>query len=305
MIDFASATFGCELEIADADTSIVLPPGNTWCDKDGSIANSNGTGNDPKHQLNRYGGEIQVRPRQSPEELLYEVLEIYTLLGRVSFNYTTNLHVHIRVPGLRDDLYALKNIADYVHRYGKSMYQLIDPNHVPASREYPDSKALTGAMKRYKRRERSHHYMLAQHTVQAMMAARTVDYFVRSMIPHNDEGRPLTHLFTRPGVNLASLWRHDTIEFRFFTMSHDPNKLLSAFQWPLLMLEAVFMTNDPPARLLDEHPELVFQKFHPYDYDMDKIFQLTNLYHNTRRVAKHNYEKLIEDGVLTREELGI
>jgi hypothetical protein len=309
MINLEWATYGAELELADVDRSIVLPVGNKWCDKDGSICNSNGTANDPKAIFNRFGGEIQVAPANSPEELLETINSLYRILNVTSksFNFSTNLHVHIRVPGLDTDLAALKRIAEYVQTYGKHLFQMIEPNDPPVMGRYSTPEAYEGAYKRFKRRGHSHHYVVPKTVYKRMMEAQTPEQFWLAHAVKDKEGKPLWHLVVRSGVNLKQLWEDTkTIEFRHFTMSPDMDKMLSALRWPRIFLESVFA--DPwltPEQIFAKHPELTFQGFWPYDYELDQIFQQTNVYHNPRPVVKENYERLIAEGKLTREELGV
>jgi len=309
MIDLSKATYGAELELADVDRSIVLPEGNKWCDKDGSICNSNGTANDPKGIFNRFGGEIQVKPANSPEELLQTVEGLYRILNLTpkSFNFSTNLHVHIRVPGLSEDLKALKWIAQYLQFHGKELFQRIEPNDEPIAARYASVEAFEGAYKRFKRRGRSHHYVVPKTIFKRMMDANTPEEFWLAHAAKSQEGKPLWHLVVRAGVNLKQLWEDTgTIEFRHFTMSPDLNKMYCAFRWPAIFLESVFA--EPflnPEQIFAKHPELTFQGFYPYDYEMDQIFQMTNVYHNPRPVVKENYEKLVAKGVIKQEDLGV
>ena len=303
-LDLDAATYGCELEMGDVDTHVILPDGNTWCYKDGSICNSNGTANDPKKKLNRYGSEIQVKPASSPEELLRTVKGLYGLLPRKDFNFTTNLHVHIRVPGLKDNLPALKRLAEYLRKNDSAMFNLIDPIPQPLREDYDCLEAWNGALRRFKRRQRSHHYGVSDAVYLAMMKARTPQEFyeAHALLSHN--GKRQWHLVVRAGVNLKQLWCDtETIEFRCFTMSLGMDKMLSAFRWPGLLLEAALVTGATPAEILSANRSLVFQRFHPYNYKMDRVFLLTNVLHNSREEARKNYEALIAQGVLRREDL--
>lgn len=295
MIDLSKITLGCELELGDVDTSILLPRGNVWCNKDGSIMNSNGTANDPLHKLNRFGGEIQVKPARSEEELLDRVLLLYDLLGNKDLNFTTNLHIHIRIPNLVDDVDMLRKIISYILHYQDRMYNVIDPIPKPES-DY-------GSIKRYKRRLRSHHGKIPQSVWGKVVNSQTSQELFENLVPHKN-GKPLWALYLRPGVNIAHLWKQtETIEFRHFTMSVHPQILYDAFCWPRLFIQSILDNVSPLKTFRDHH--LSFPSFFPYDPKKDKIFQLTNVYHNTRKVAKENYEKLISSGVLTRRELGI
>lgn len=304
-IDLTKMTFGAELELGDVDTKIVLPPGNRWCDKDGSICNSNGTANDPKKIFNRYGGEIQMRPEASPEELLAATKYIYDLFPVKDFNYTTNLHVHIRIPGLKDDLEALKKIALYLRKYDQEMYELIDPNPFPERQlKFSHPEFYNGAVSRWRRRNKSHRYRVSDKVFKLMMDAKTPREFYEAHAPKNRFGQPMWHVVVRAGVNLKQVFEDtETIEFRHFTMSPDLNKMLSAYKWPKLLMEAIFITGDSPKQILEKNPDLEFQKFHDYNFHLDKIFRKTNVYHNKRSEVRENYKKLIQEGLIDEQSL--
>lgn len=304
MLDFDHCSVGAELELADIDTRIPLPSDNKYCLRDGSIANTNGTANDPLKKLNIFGSEINVKPCNSPEELLEETLKIYEIhKTKLAVNWSTNLHCHIRVPGLRDNLDALKKIQTYLHTYEKEMYELIDPVPVPTEQDYPTEEAMAGAMKRYKRRFRSHQFALSKKTYEAVMSANTPKEFFENHCVKDKNGKPQWHLLVRAGVNLTSLRDTDTIEFRHFTMSLDPNKMWSAYMWPKIFLQNIFEEQLTPKELLAKHPALQFQQFHHYNYEQDVIFQKTNVYHNSRNVAAKNYLDLVASGKIKQEEL--
>jgi hypothetical protein len=304
-IDLSKITFGAELELGDVDTKIVLPPGNKWCDKDGSICNSNGTANDPKKIFNRYGGEIQMKPENTPEELLRATKEIYDLFSKKHFNFTTNLHVHIRIPGLKDDLEALKKIAAYLRKYDEEIYELIDPNPFPERQlKFSNPDFYNGAVSRWRRRNKSHRYRVSEKVYKLMMNAKSPREFYEAHAPKNRFGQPMWHVVVRAGVNLKQIFEDtETIEFRHFTMSPDLNKMLSAYKWPKLLMEAIFVTGHTPKQILENNPDLVFQNFHPYDHELDKIFRQTNVYHNKRSEVRENYKRLIEQGSINEQSL--
>ncbi len=298
------ATYGCELELGDVDTKIKLPRGNTWDYRDASVMNSNGTANDPEKVLNRYGGEIQVKHSDTPGGLLLNVSDVYAALPKKDFNFTTNLHVHIRVPGLRDDVKALKKIAEYLRVYGPGMFELIDPIPVPTHYGYNSSQAFKGAMKRYKRRKRSHHTLPSERVFELLKQVQTPKEFYYAHAPWSERlKRPQFHLMQRPGVNLTQLWAPtETIEFRCFTMSPADYMLLSAFRFVYQFLKAALFTGETPKQILHNH-QYHFQKFWPYNYRLDRIFQMTNVRHNKREVAAANYAKLILAGKINEKDL--
>ncbi len=288
---------GCELELGDVDTCIILPGNNKWDYKDGSIMNSNGTANDPKKKFNRYGGEIQVEPKHSPQELLKEVEMLLNIFKNKAVNFTTNLHVHISVPGLDQDLKMLKTLLKYIDMYTEDIVSRIDSIPVP---KYG---ASIGEQKRYKRRQRSHHYILPIEKYFDCMSATTPEQFFVSMCTKNWENKPQWQLFVRPAINLASLIKHGTIEFRCFTMGFDSKKLLSSFILSKLIIEDALGPQQGIVSILKNNPELIFQSFWDYEEEKDQVFQLTNVYHNTRTIVQNNYEMLIQTGRIKKEEL--
>ncbi|MEK6882107.1 MAG: hypothetical protein AABY22_20995, partial [Nanoarchaeota archaeon] len=303
------------LEIPDIDTRISLPEGNTWCRKDATICNSSGAANDPLKVLNKYGSEIQTRPCRSPEELLDLTFQIYKLFPKITFNYTSTLHTHIRVPGLREDIFSLRRLAVYAEKYVHQMFRLIDPIFEPLPKDYRSPMEYQGAMKRHQRRMVSHWYELNRHAYKAMKKAKTPEEFA---LAHrlSTTGQLLhPHQETRAGVNFHQLWQTDTIEFRCFTMSTDPQCLLSAFTWPILFVKAALETEESSEDILKKNKGLRFQSVFPYQYNLDWIFQLTNVRHNVgqykgapkrdnpRDQAKENYKELLVDGTLKKGDL--
>ena len=97
-------TYGCEHEFADWSVDSKLPEGCLWNHDDYTIVNSNGIANDPKGKLWRFGGEINTRPTSSIEEQCDILSQLKMLQPTPKINYRSNLHVHVRVPGLKNDL---------------------------------------------------------------------------------------------------------------------------------------------------------------------------------------------------------
>lgn len=304
-LDWKHITFGAELEFADIDTANSrLPSGASWDYKDYSICNSTGVANDPKKKLNRYGSEVHIGPKPTPNQLRALAMDVIGMHPEANVNWSTNLHVHIRLPGLRDDLKALKKLARYIHSCAADMYSLIDP--IPKPEKSRESRVwFDGAWKRYKRRKRSHQYQISQAVYDKCMNATSAQDFLNAHAPFSPKTGLQWHLVQRAGVNLTHLLKDtDTIEFRCFTMSKDWRKLYSAFRWPFLFLHAALVSEKSPARILMEHPRLVFQQFHPYDYKQDRIFQQTKLEHRSRGKVVEALKRLIREGAIRRGDIG-
>lgn len=292
-------TFGAELEIADIDATVELPKVGLYDYKDYSICNSNGTANDPLKKLNRYGSEVHTIPAKSPEALARYTAKIYDAFQKKSFNWSTNLHVHVHIPGLADNLVMLRRLAEYHHHYGQRMFELVDP--IPR----PDVGACRNEIRRFKRRKRSHHYQVSEAVYQKMRKAKSTKEFYLAHAPINQKGMPQWQLVQRAGMSLLQLWRKpaSTIEFRCFTMSKHLDRMLSAYQWCFLYLQAALYDGDSPEKILRSNPELSFQKFHKYQAEQDRIFRLTSLHENSRKVVIENYKRLIAGGWINEEEL--
>lgn len=294
-------TIGVELEYADIDTRKRLPAEFEWDRKDYSICNSNGTANDPKKKLNKFGSEIHSKPFEEVSKLVFAIMRLQTKFPEATLNFSTNLHVHIHVPRLRDDLEALKQLEKYYHEHANLMFKKIDPIPVPIRENFKKQKAFDGAWRRYKRRIRSHQYMSPFYD--RLMEAKTAEDFNLAHYPHAKDGTPQYHLMQREGVNLAHLWKPtETIEFRHFTMTKDPHRLLAALTWPRVYLKAALYTGETPLELVKKH-EFEFQPFFPYKYSMDKIFRRTNFHGRTRAQVEEEYQRLIKKGVLCENDL--
>lgn len=293
-------TYGIELELGDVDTKLKLPKYlGSWDYKDSSIMNSNGTANDPKKILNRYGSEIQVEPEKDPKLLAEKVFEIYKFLEYYSLNFTTNMHIHIRIPGLKGNLFQLKKFAKNIQLHGREIFETIEPIPVPTRSEYPEDVEYKGAWKRYLRRRRSHQTLPTAIRYREIMESRTPLEFYYSFAQKDKKGKPQFHLVQRPGINLMQLWSPtETIEFRCFVMTGVYELLINSVDFVRYFCYSVLNGGwKPPTK------NYRFQKFFSYDYKRDKIFQLTNVRHNSRQEAERNYQKLFDKGILKRKDV--
>ncbi len=112
------------------------------------------------------------------------------------------------------------------------VYQLLEPIPFPEYREYPDPEHLKGAMKRYRRRLVSHQHSLPQNRLDEMMLAKTPQEFHDAhAAPSKDGTKRLWHIAPRAGMNMRSLWKHGTIEFRHFPGTLDPEEVHDCAMW--------------------------------------------------------------------------
>lgn len=276
---FDTFTFGAELEFADVRYGQPLPRGCSWNKEDGSIVNSSSVANCPKGKLWPYGGEINTRPTDTMGEQLYVFLQILDVLNpRPVINYRCNLHIHIGIRGLRDDLPALKKLLTYIDTWQETVYKLIEPIPEPTHEEYPEPDAYAGAIKRYRRRFQSHQSKLTPSQVSKMLAAKTTSEFYLAHFYTDYRGTPMKHLHQRCGINLRSLWENDeTIEFRHFPGTINAMELESALRWCELFLKGSLI-NATPRDIINTIGTPKFPAFKPYQHELEVGYQKTN-YH--------------------------
>lgn len=292
-------TYGSELELADLDTRKILPEGNKWDFKDGSIANSNGLANDPKKEFNIFGGEINVKPCSSIEDSVNEIIKIYKSLNyEFTINYTSNFHIHVRVPGLSSSLEDLKKLQQYISKYSDWVWKNIDPIPVPNQKDYDSEEAFKGAKRRYKRRKGSHNRTINNNCYTRMMNASSIKEFYEAHAPLDKDGKLCWGVAPRASINLQQLFNEtDTVEFRHFTCSTDKKEIESCFIWCKEFLNCALNTGEHPENILKKY-DFIFPKFKEYDYEIDKIFVQTAVTMNTRKEALANIERLKKEGIL-------
>jgi len=283
MIDLSNVTFGCEYEFGDIWRNRDLPLGLQWNKKDYSIVSSTGIANDPKGVLYTRGGEINSEPTETVSEQLGFFTELLSTKLSPALNHRTNLHLHIRVPGLGEDVGALKKLLSYINVNQSEIYSRIEPVPVPMRTGYPTDEEYQGAVKRYKRRLVSHQYKVPEARVKEALTATTPkEFFDAHSKPQANGGRAYG-LTTRAGINLLQLKETDTIEFRHFTNTLDVCELESCFMWVQIFIPAA-LDNASVDELMSAHP-YQFPKFQPYDHAMEIGYQYTNFDKLTRKVV--------------------
>ena len=133
MISCDGWSYGVELEYGNSYRFCELPEGASWNDKDNTCVSSTGIANDPDGKLYKYGGEINTKPTYSIEEQIAHIKEINSRLSPSPLvNYRSNLHIHIRVPGLRDDLEACKKLLRYIDKYQQQAFDIVEIIPIPS-----------------------------------------------------------------------------------------------------------------------------------------------------------------------------
>jgi hypothetical protein len=289
-------TFGCEHEWADIPCAAPLPRGYGWDRRDITIVNSNGIANDPTGKLYHLGGEINTPPTSTAQGQASCLYELRQLLPMARINYRSNLHVHVRVPGLKDDLALLKKFQATIHDVMPSILEMIEPIPVPTVDEYPDGEEYQGAMRRYRRRKVSHHTLLPAYRWQLQMAASTIEDFFRLEVPHTKNRLPMWHAQPRLCVNLRQLRETDTIEFRHFPGTLEQRELVSAICWCRYFVNAVLDDVRPTIMMRSAKAWVDLPTFPPYVHWMEKRYRATVHDGTVSKADIAKNIKLIESG---------
>ena len=287
-------TFGAEHEWADWDTTRPLPPGYGRDRRDITIVNSTGVANDPKDRLHNRGGEINTPPTGTIDGQVACLRELKALYPEATVNYRSNLHLHIRVPGLRDDLEALKRLQAHIHEWMPRALPVIEPLELPIVRPWHSGATPADVLKGHKRRLRrmrvSHHTLLRPDRLAGQLAASTVEEFFQREAAVSRAGVPQPHLQPRLCVNVRQLRETDTIEFRHWPGTLDPDLLSMAFIWCEGYLIRA-LKGEPVDDLIDNmashYPNGVIP-FQPYDHWLEE-----------------RYRRTVHDGTIPRDQLPI
>lgn len=223
-------TYGAELELSDWPRGEVLPVRGMGIDlRDVTMVNSCGVAVDPRGRAFWLGGEIQTAPTDAPEGQADQLAEIMRRWPQTTVNYRSNLHVHVRVPGLRENLAQLKRVQWFVYTTMPAVLPVIEP--IPEPYAWPDKGARQGARARWARRKVSHQKLISTERVNWQMSARTPEEFRdrEYMDPVTKRLHPAIH--PRACVNLRQLWETDTVEFRHFPGTTRPEELRAAVRW--------------------------------------------------------------------------
>jgi len=269
-----SWTFGVEHEFADIDRSIILPQGCQHNKKDYTIVNSNGIANDPTDRLYKFGGEVNTRPTSKILEQVKILEEILVACPEIAVNYRSNLHIHVRVPGLCNDLILLKALQTYIHTHMPIILPIIEPIPAPQHNLYRDPRSYAGAMRRFRRRKVSHHTLLSKKRLDKQLATKSCKEFFMAEVPHRENGTPCWHLQPRCCVNIRQLNETNTIEFRHWPGTLDGSELFNCIEWCRRFLQFALASN-PVEQLLAWMRPLHFPTFPEYNHDLEVKYRAT------------------------------
>lgn len=285
-------TYGAELELGDLDQRKGLPKGFGWDRRDVTMVNSNGIAVDPKGKSYPYGGEINTPPTGSIKSQVAAIEEVLAFHDDAVVNYRSNLHLHIRVPGLKDDLDACKKIQRYIYPT-KGFFDLIEPIPRPKEADFQSKEEFVGAMRRFNRRRVSHHTVLTDKRFRLQQEATSMEEFFQAEVPLKKDGTPQWHLAPRCAINMRQLMETDTIEFRHFPGTLDLDLYRNCLTWCRDFLYAALTDGPSPTELFNSG-RYVFPKFKKYHHWQELCYR--NTVHDgslKREVIEANIKKIL------------
>lgn len=293
-------TYGAEFELSDFDNRIPLAKGQGYDRKDNTQVNSDGIAVDPKGELYHLGGEVLTAPSESLEGPAEQLIEHIRTHPGTNVNYRSNLHIHVRIPGLRENLVLLKRVQSYIHHWMPSVLPLIEPIPVPRLHEYRDDKEYAGARSRYNRRRISHQKMLSEAQFHRQMQANTPQKFFEAEALHEESGQLLWATCPRACVNLRQLIQTDTVEFRHFPGTLDPAQVTTAVSWChdfLKMASEGDFTYSPVEHYWEQYAGRRFPTFEKYNQELEEGYRLTSIKYNSREVVRQNIPLVLARGI--------
>lgn len=266
--DPATFTYGFELEMGDVRKDIILPKElGEWEYSERDIVNTlppyRGICVDPFGVDPPVGGEFNTRPTRGWQAQVARILEILQLFAEQQGNYptapfTTHNHVHVHVPGMIDDVDALKRMIRYV---GMNQYDFV--NTVYGFHELPGMDQVPSA-RTYLRQDGGR--MIPDWRIDRI-AEQSTDFksFIRNHYTTQD-GRPVDRLL-RTAINTYCLKHIKTIEFRCFRGSFESLHLASCFRAVEAFIDAALNTGTPWRELYQANRSEY--EFPPMTFDLE------------------------------------
>lgn len=231
-------TWGYELELGDVPRNVDIPEIlGAWEYAETDIVNLKEPykyiAADPLGLSPPMGGEINTVPTRTVTEQLHKIDSILNWFTHMGYEPTAcssvmEAHVHVHVPGLKEDIAALKNLTRFI---GQHQHQLIE--HCVQYVEHPLMKK-TKTARTYLKWDMGR--PMPDYMVQNILSmANNFDDFIRIQCCGKDgvsRGRPF-----RYAVNTYCLKHTDTIEFRCFRATTNMEQIGACFKFVRYFLE--------------------------------------------------------------------
>lgn len=262
MFDPKDWTYGFEIEWGDVPRNIEIPEHlGSWEASETDILNMREpyafVAADPLGLSPPVGGEINTKPTKTWQEQVDRVFEIRDYFREKGFEPTvcmsTHAHVHIHIPGLADDITALKRLSQYV--YDNQM------DTVEGVYGYYDDPGMKGAAKGAKMYLKYDGGRLMPEYINSNIQSLANDFddFIRLHACGKDgvsRGRPF-----RYAINMYSLKHTQTVEFRCFRNTLDRDELESIYSFVEQFMTGALTTGESVSSILKRNDDLIFPEY--------------------------------------------
>ena len=260
----AGLTYGLELEWADTLRSLAIPKAlGSWNLHEDTIVNSDGTSNDQMGDRGGKGGEINTVPSESKDrqvEIARSLIALFTDAGcPPTVNYKCAMHVHVGYLGIQDDLDRMKSLMKYVSDYQVellwSTFKLSEPK-VQNYESIEDYKFAVEYFRKYAVPYRAHFYH--PEVVSRALSSESPEEFFDVIRPIEDEFDETDRSY----INLSSIEKNGTVEFRQFSSTSDPDQIRDAIDWcSAFVQEALGEARNPIEFMAEQYYNFPDQKY--------------------------------------------
>lgn len=299
-------SFGAELEWSDIDRRVDIPEDlGSWegpkiagfnLGSELDIVNTKGewkgVATDPLCVSCPVGGEIHVNPSYTLDSQLVRIMKIMNLFDVVNVACPNHGHIHVGVPGLRDNLELIKNVFAYTEQNeldvleaccGFSKKEHDDILNDPTLSDWVKEYLIVGDAKRINPDLYKH--VSNSTTIKKVMSwistCKAVDFdwvTGESILTDNSH---------RTTINLFNLTKANTIEFRVFRASINPVEIYSTLLFSQRYVEeALKGTKGKPVSEILQEGNFRFPRLN-FNSELAQGWQKTRFEKNRSGCLKH------------------
>jgi hypothetical protein len=261
MFDPSSWTYGFEIEWGDIPRNFTVPEHlGTWEYAETDILNLHGEyalrAVDPLGIDPPMGGEINTKPTATWEDQVDRIMEIHDLFVNAGHIPTSSLvnhgHLHVFVPGLREDIEALKRLVGYVRDN-----QVLTVEKCYGYYDDPGMKGAVRGAKSYLKYDGGR--LMPGYMIENILnLASNFEHFIKLHAAGKDGvsmGRPF-----RYAINTYCMKHTGTIEFRCFRSSTKREEIESQFRFATSFIDAA-LNGGPSVEEILEAGNFVFPPY--------------------------------------------
>lgn len=258
-------TWGYEIEWGDIDRRLQIDPNLAkWEFAETDIVNIyppyENIACDPLGVEPPMGGELNVKPTKTREEMVDRIMTLYDFFvkngNQPSASCVNHGHVHVFVPGLKEDLDALKQLIAYIKQN--------QAETVPALYGFQEHILMKFAKTAKSYLKWDGGRLMPDYMCDNIINLATdFDHFIKLHAAGKDGvsmGRPF-----RYAINTYCMKHTGTIEFRCFRSSIDRREISDSLKFVEEFVNAALNTGKPVSEILSEYD----YKFPKFVYDSD------------------------------------